>query len=182
MSFKKEQKGLNTNNDKIIEFTLIYNRYKKRLYNYLLKLSGDEMITEDIIQNVFLKLYDNYSMKSKNPESINYWLFKSARNEYYNYYNKNKRKTTIDTLLENDKTEKYEIENALELKELKKLIMRELDNMDFEQREIYLLKEYGGLNYKEISETMDIEVGLVKSRLYKVRQKLIDKISKIIKQ
>ncbi|MCB0744909.1 MAG: RNA polymerase subunit sigma, partial [Ignavibacteriae bacterium] len=52
--------------------------------------------------------------------------------------------------------------------------------MNYEQKEVYLLKEYGGLSYKEISETLVIDVDLVKSRLYKVRQKLINKISKMV--
>ena len=59
-------------------------------------------------------------------------------------------------------------------------IISELNKMEIEQKEVYLLKEYGGLNYKEIAKTLEIEVNLVKSRLYNVRQKLIDKISKLV--
>jgi len=137
------------------------------------------MVAEDITQSVFLKLYENFeSLKDKN--SANYWIFRAARNEYFNFYNREKRKSVISENSISTTQDEYELENFLELKEMKKLVMAELNKIEFEQREVYLLKEYGGLSYKEISETLDIEVNLVKSRLYKVRQKLIDKISKLI--
>ena len=137
------------------------------------------MTAEDITQSVFLKLYENFENLQK-KESANYWIFRTARNEYYNYYRKEKRKSNInDDLITNQKDE-FELESYIELQEMKKIILSELDKMEIEQKEVYLLKEYGGLSYKEISETLEVEVNLVKSRLYKVRQKLINRISKLL--
>lgn len=137
------------------------------------------MTAEDIVQTVFLKFYENFE-KLKKLESVNFWIFKSARNEFYNYYNRNKNKSNLEeNLIENHKDD-FELERFVELREMKKMIFNELNKMEYEQKEVYLLKEYGGLSYKEISETMNIDIDLVKSRLYKVRQKLIGKISKII--
>jgi RNA polymerase sigma factor (sigma-70 family) len=51
-------------------------------------------------------------------------------------------------------------------------------NEDFS--EVFILKEYSGLSYKEIASLLEIDEDLVKSRLYKARQKLINKISKIL--
>ena len=100
------------------------------------------------------------------------------------------RKSLVDTETETAATEdeqdtqhvedEFELESYVEMKEMKKIILGELDKMNYEQKEVYLLKEYGGLSYKEISETLVIDVDLVKSRLYKVRQKLINKISKMV--
>ena len=137
------------------------------------------MIAEDIVQSVFLKFYENFE-NIKNLESANFWLFRTARNEYYNYYRKNKHKTEIDENLLKNRKDEYELETYIEIKEMKTLILNELNKMDEDQKEVYLLKEYGGLSYKEISETLAIDVKLVKSRLYKVRQKLINKISKMV--
>ena len=170
---------MNTETDKIVQFTILYNRYKKKLYNFLLKLSGDDMIAEDIVQSVFLKFYENLE-SLRNLESANFWLFRSARNEYYTYYNRNKRKKDLDETFIANKKDEFELETFLELKEIKKIVLLELNKMEDEQKEVYLLKEYGGLSYKEIAETMNIDVDLVKSRLYKVRQKLINKISKLV--
>lgn len=137
------------------------------------------MVAEDITQSVFLKLFEKFG-ELKNTESSNYWLFRSARNEFYNYYKKNKKSAELsESIIVNEKDE-FELENYVEMKELKSIILNELSEMAYEQKEVYLLKEYGGLSYKEISKTLEIDINLVKSRLYKVRQKLIDKISKLV--
>ncbi len=137
------------------------------------------MTAEDITQSTFLKLYENFeSLQIK--ESVNYWIFRTARNEYYNYYKREKRKSEINENLISTKQDEFELESYIELKEMKKIVLSELDKMEREQKEVYLLKEYGGLSYKEISETLEVDVNLVKSRLYKVRQKLINRISKLV--
>lgn len=170
--------------NKIIEFTLIYNRYKSGLYNYVLKMIKNKMITDDIIQNVFLKLFENLS-SIKNKNSVRFWLFTTARNEVYTYFRKRKIDTTKfinEDLSEVEKKSNENIEYQFELKEMKNLILSELENISIEQKEIFLLKEYGGLSYKEIAVISNIDEDLVKSRLYKTRQKLINKLSKIIGQ
>jgi RNA polymerase sigma factor (sigma-70 family) len=84
---------------------------------------------------------------------------------------------------DSDKLEIYSeinLEDQYEELEIKELVMKELNSMPVEQREVFLLKEYGGFNYKEIAEMMGISLELVKSRLHKTREKLIKRMSKII--
>lgn len=164
----------------IVQFTIAYNRYKNGVYNYVLKMVGNKMVCDDLIQNIFLKLFEN--LKSiKNKESIKYWIYTTARNEVYTYFRKKKIDTTkfvTDDISEVDKSSNESIEYQFELKEMKNIILKELENISVEQKEIFLLKEYGGLSYKEIAVISKIDENLVKSRLYKTRQKLIERISK----
>ena len=167
----------------IVQFTIAYNRYKLGVYNYVLKMVGNKMVCDDLIQNVFMKLFEN--LKSiKNRESIKFWLYTTARNEVYTYFRRKKidvSRFTSDDLSDVEKSSNENIEYQFELKEIKNLIIKELENISIEQKEIFLLKEYGGLSYKEIAVISNIDENLVKSRLYKTRQKLISRISKIIK-
>ena len=130
------------------------------------------MVAEDITQNVFLKLYENFD-QLRDKESANFWIFRSARN-------KNKRNVELSEPLISTEKDKFELESYIELKEIKSIVLSELNKMAYDQKEVYLLKEYGGLSYKEIAETLEIDENLVKSRLYKIRQKLINKISKLV--
>ena len=66
------------------------------------------------------------------------------------------------------------------MKELKSIILNQLNTFPPEQREVYLLKEYGELSYREIAKATNSKVELVKSRLYKTRQKLMKQIFKIL--
>lgn len=143
----------------------------------------DKMVCEDIVQNVFLKFYENLN-KIENKNSYEFWLFKTARNEVYYFFRK--KKVKVDQFYVED-TDEIEIESnqnlneEIEMKEVKDILKNKLDELPVNQKEIFVLKEYGKLSYKEISKIMEIDEELVKSRLYKTRQKLIKTMSKILK-
>jgi len=166
----------------IIDFTLTYNLFKRQLLNYTYKMINDKLTSEDIIQNVFLKLFERIAT-IRNPESIQYWLFTTVRNEIFSYYRSKKIKIDqfyVDNSNDIDIPSEELIYEKTETLELKELIMNELNKMPFEQREVFLLKEYGELSYKEISQIMNINEELVKSRLFNTRQRLVKKLSKIL--
>ena len=140
------------------------------------------MRADDIVQDVFIKLFENLN-NIHNKQSIQFWLFKTARNEMMAFLRNTKNKKFITEAVDIDD---FEIENKtsladeIENTELKKLILDELEVMNKDFSEIFILKEYSGLSYKEIASLLEIDEELVKSRLYKARQKLINKISKLV--
>lgn len=143
---------------------------------------NDKMRADDIVQDVFIKLFENLN-NIHNKQSIQFWLFKTARNEMMGFLRNTKNKKFITEAVD---IEDFEIENKtsladeIENTELKKLILNELEIMNEDFSEVFILKEYSGLSYKEIASLLDIDEELVKSRLYKARQKLINRISKVI--
>lgn len=140
------------------------------------------MQADDIVQDVFIKLFENLD-NIHNKQSIQFWLFKTARNQMMGFLRSTKTKKLISETADIDEVEissDTSLEEEIENKELNKLILNELENMNEDFREVFVLKEYSGLSYKEIASLMDIDEDLVKSRLYKARQKLINKISKLV--
>ena len=137
------------------------------------------MLTEDIVQNVFIKFYENMS-NIREKEFVASWIYTTARNEIFDHFRRRSRKPEE---IINEEYE-YPVKNNMEIEfenlELRKIIMNELDLLPHEQKEVYLLREYSGLSYKEIADIQKIDEELVKSRLFKTRQKLIKRISKII--
>jgi len=173
---------LTNSTENIVEFTLIFNRIKKKLYNYILKMTEDIMLTEDIVQDVFLKLYQNID-NIRCKDNINFWLFTTARNEVYGFFRRKRIRIDQFNVEDADEIEieaEENIEDEFEKKEVKELVQMVLNKLAIEQREVFILKEYGGLKYTEISDVLGIDEKLVKSRLNKVRNKLINKISKLI--
>lgn len=162
----------------IIEFTIIYNRHKKKLYNYLLKLVSDTMLAEDILQTVFLKFYQNLpGMKNKSGAEL--WLFRTARNEAFTHF-RSRKVQNREVLPDDDDfdiSDKALFESEMELKEVGELISEELEKMTYENREVFILKEFNGFSYSEIASILGMDEQSVKSRLFKVRRKIIDKIS-----
>lgn len=141
---------------------------------------NEKFIAEDITHNVFLKLYENIGIIRKS-QSIPSWLFVTARNEVFSFLRKKQIKK------EDYLKEEFEIkseENLLhdiEEVELKEFINNEVDELPDELKEVFLLREYSELSYREISVVLNIEESVVKGRLFRARQKLIDKISKHVR-
>lgn len=143
---------------------------------------GDKMRADDIVQDVFVKLFENLN-NIHNKQSIQFWLFKTTRNEIVGFLRSNKNKMLITQSVDLEEVEIIEpglLSEDIENKETNKLILDELDKMNEDFKEVFVLKEYSGLSYKEIASLLNIDEDLVKSRLYKARQKLINKISKLV--
>jgi RNA polymerase sigma-70 factor (ECF subfamily) len=60
-------------------------------------------------------------------------------------------------------------------------VRKALGRLEDRQREVILLKEYGGLKFQEIAETLDIPLSTVKSRMYIGLENLRHEIRKIIR-
>lgn len=170
-------------NNENITFTIFYNKFKGRLFNYVLKMTGNKMVTEDIIQSLFMKFFENISL-IRNVESIPFWLFKTARNEVFIHFRTVKRNfhsIDIDDSDEFDIESDEHLDEIYESKEVALLLQKELELLHPEHKEIFLLREYGNLSYKEIAELLKVDENIVKSRLFKIRRKLINKLSKLLK-
>ena len=143
---------------------------------------NDPMRAEDIVQDVFVKLFENLD-NIYNKQSVQFWLFTTARNEIFSFYRNTKNKKFITNVLDLEGIEIEEtksLSDEIEQRELNKLILSELDSMNEDFREVFILREYSGLSYKEIASLLKIDEELVKSRLYKARQKLINRVSKFV--
>ena len=144
---------------------------------------GDIVVCDDILQQTFLKLYENIDL-IRNKSVIKTWLFTTARNEIFTQFRK--KKLRRDHFLDKDTEEINILDEQLvknyEKKELRELVMIELDDLPEEQKEVFLIKEYGGLSYKEIAVALEIDENLVRSRLFKTRQKLIKRLSKVLER
>ncbi len=67
-------------------------------------------------------------------------------------------------------------DRVLERKELGEILQEAVATLPFEQRTIILLKEIEGLSYEEISRTLNVAIGTVKSRLARARKVLRERL------
>lgn len=163
----------------ILDFTLYYNRYKKKLFNYTLRMTGNRMATEDILQITFMRFFQNMG-NIKHGVAIEFWLFKVVRNEIYTWL-RSKKKLSENYLSDDISEINLEADETADAQllegERKEIVLKAINSLSSEQKEVILLKEFSGLSYDEISEVCGIDTHLVKSRLYSARQKLIAQLS-----
>src|ERR1700722_20878907 len=65
-------------------FNLLVSRWEKRVFNYLLRLTGNPDDSLDLSQDVFLKAYQNIR-KLDDTARFGPWLFRIAHNETYSH-------------------------------------------------------------------------------------------------
>ena len=164
------------------DFLLAYTKLRQPVYNYVLKMIRDKQQCEDIVQNTFLKLFSNMHV-IRQKERIPQWVFRSARNDVYQYYRT--KRTHVDQFNVADVDEIHETspenpESQFELLNIKEVVNKELDKLPIEQKDVFLLREYDCLSYREIAELLETEEELVKSRLHKARKKLIARLKNLI--
>jgi len=69
---------------------------------------------------------------------------------------------------------------ALEQSELEAALRRAIAELPDERRIVVVLRDIEGLSYEEIAETLDIELGTVRSRLHRARMDLKDKMERFL--
>jgi RNA polymerase sigma-70 factor, ECF subfamily len=147
-------------------FNLLVSRWEKRLYNYLLRITGNREDALDLTQDVFLKAYQNLR-KLDDPGRFAPWLYRIAHNEAYSLFRR-RRPETEAAELESDVAQAeatasgspaFPIELTLAVKSA-------LQKLSPDQREAVVLKIYHGFKFEEISEILACPVSTVKSRLY----------------
>ena len=153
---------------------------QSKVYNLALRMMGNPSDAEDAAQEAFVKAWN--SLKDFRGDSrFSVWLYRLTNNVCIDLLRKQKRQTAISLSQENDDGEEMELmipdgrlspEEEAERKELQEQIRAALANLPDEWRSILVLRELNGLSYEELAETLNLEVGTVKSRLNRARKKL----------
>lgn len=171
-------------NDEITKYTAIYSQFSKAVYNYSLRMTSDRLFSEDLVQTVFLKLYSQWDT-IQNRESIKYWLFTVARNEVYLFFREKKTHLDSFNVLDIDEVEVEDTttpESDFEYEEFRENLMIQLETLGRENKEIFLLREYGVLSYREIAQATGLTEEVVKARLFRIRNKVIKVLKNFYKK
>ena len=160
-------------------FNLLVSRWEKRVYNYLVRITGNREDALDLTQDVFLKAYQNLR-KLDDPARFAPWLYRIAHNEAYSMFRKRKPETDIAEL--EPETTHAEITvggSAVFPMELSLAVASALRRLSAEQREAVVLKIYQGFKFEEMAEILSCPVSTVKSRLYAALELLKDQLAPV---
>ena len=149
----------------------LYNRHHQRLLRYCSRLLKDEQRAKDAVQNVFVKLQTG-QQNIRNSQSLQSWLFAVARNEALADIRLKKNIKADDSIV----WEGNSPEEELLAKERKDVVGIVLQRLSASYREVIILREYERMSYEEIAGITGATVSSVKSRLFKARKALIEKL------
>ena len=161
-------------------YELLVREYEKNVYNLALRMTGNSEDAYDMSQEAFIKAYNSLS-SFRGDSKFSVWLYRIVSNVCLDFLRSRNRRATVSLSVENDEGEEIELDIADEASSPQALLDRSLTRdavrrglqaLPPDHREILLLREIQGLSYEEIADTLDLEVGTVKSRIFRARKKL----------
>ncbi|HDN79419.1 MAG TPA: sigma-70 family RNA polymerase sigma factor [Chloroflexi bacterium] len=155
-------------------------RYQKTAYNVAYRILGDAEAAADAVQDAFLKAFKN--IRRFRGGSFKSWMFRIVTNTCYDVLRARKRRPSssldgMEVELNHTPLGDSGVESPEEYairQELNRLIQEAINSLPPEQRVIIVLSDIEGFDYREISETLGIPLGTVKSRLSRARAKVRD--------
>lgn len=161
-------------------FEQFVTEYEKNVYNIALRMTGNSEDAADMTQEAFIKAF-NSLQSFRGDSKFSVWLYRIATNVCLDFLRSRNRKPTVSLSVEDNEGDDVELDIADESQSPEVLlergitrdsVRRGLDSLTPEYRQILLLREIQGLSYEEIAQSLDLEVGTVKSRIFRARKKL----------
>lgn len=171
--------------DSVAAETLI-RKYQNRIYNAILRICANPDDAAELTQDTFVKVIENID-KFQGRSSFYTWAFRIGVNLTLNYCQRNVKlglKSLDAEDYEDDNEDKGVLKKFLkddnlpdpavvaQNKELCRLVVKALMKLDDTQRAVIVLRDIEGMNYAQIAEVLDIELGTVRSRLSRARTNL----------
>ncbi len=170
-------------------FSELVLKYQDRIYNTCLRICGHPQDAQDLTQDAFIKAFEKLQ-SFRHESAFTTWLFRIAMNLAISHLRGAKRRplqslnesfeashTQADELIRRTGKSKTQSPDETALKtELQQSVVTALYSLDEDHRAVVVLRDIEGFSYDEISHILDIPTGTVKSRLYRGRMMLRDKI------
>ncbi len=153
----------------------------KRIYNFSLKYFADHDQAMEVTQRTFIVVYKKID-RLNDVESFKYWLYKIALNHCREEDRRQKRNGWFSIFRSEEahqiRSNLGNPEHEYQRKEKEEMISEMLKTLPEAQKVLIIMKEFEGLKFREISETLNISENTAKSRLYyglKALKRLIEK-------
>ncbi len=149
-------------------------REKTRLRNFIRKRVADQGDAEDILQEVFYELVEAYRLM-KPIEQVGAWLFRVARNRITDLFRKKKPELLMNESAVTEDGEVLTLEELLpspdagpEAAYARTVLLDELEDaleeLPYEQREVFLAHEIEGRSFKDLAAETGLSVNTLLSR------------------
>ena len=161
-------------------FETLVLEYEKNVYNIALRMTGNSEDAADMTQEAFIKAY-NSLQSFRGDSKFSVWLYRIVSNVCLDFLRSKNRRPTVSLSVEDDDGEDAQLDVAdesqspellLDRKLTRDSVRRGLDSLPPDYRQILLLREIQGLSYDKIAQALSLEVGTVKSRIFRARKRL----------
>ncbi|HEY8085218.1 MAG TPA: RNA polymerase sigma factor RpoE [Methylophilaceae bacterium] len=170
-------------------FALLVEKYQRKLGRLLARMIRDQAEVEDVVQESFIKAYR--ALPNFRGESAFYtWLYRIGINTAKNHLVAMGRRPSLSNDIEVEDAENFEDGNELRTvdtpetelmtKELAQTVKQAIEALPQELKTAISLRELDGLSYEEIAELMQCPIGTVRSRIFRARESVAEKLRPLL--
>jgi RNA polymerase sigma-70 factor (ECF subfamily) len=172
-------------------FELLVIKYQRRIQRLIGRMVRDVDLVEDIAQETFIRAYRALA-QFRGEAQFYTWLYRIAVNTAKKALMDLKRNPTISensfksdnddetSPLENELTSNETPDAVLASKEIAQIINAALEALPEDLRQAITLREIEGLSYEEISTAMSCPIGTVRSRIFRAREAISQKVKPLL--
>ncbi|HMV04556.1 MAG TPA: RNA polymerase sigma factor RpoE [Accumulibacter sp.] len=170
-------------------FEVLFAKYQRKVARLLSRYIRDQSEVEDVSQEAFIKAYR--ALPSFRGESAFYtWLYRISINTAKNYLVAQGRRAPTSTEVDADDAESFDDagqlrdintpESLLQSRQIGETIDAAMAGLPEDLRSAIMLREIEGLSYEEIAEAMNCPIGTVRSRIFRAREVVAEKLRPLL--
>ena len=158
-------------------FAEIYSLHSSSVYAYCLRVMGDADKASDVFQDTFMRFYQS-AERHESLDNVKGYLLTISRNLCLN----EKKRAASQNLPFDEELYNPGMSKQAERDEMMDLIQTALDLLPHDQKEAFVLREYQGLSYKEMTVVLGIKLETAKVRVFRARQKIKEILQPYMKE
>ncbi|MBT8068809.1 MAG: RNA polymerase sigma factor RpoE [Xanthomonadales bacterium] len=169
-------------------FDLLIQKYQHRIISLVSRYVSDSAEAQDVAQEAFIKAYRAIG-RFRGDSAFYTWLYRIGINTAKNWIvAKNRRPPASD--IDAVDAEQYNMssrlketstpENELMREEIETTVYDTIANLPEDLRTAIMLREMDGMSYEEIATTMECPIGTVRSRIFRAREAIDEKLKPLL--
>jgi RNA polymerase sigma factor (sigma-70 family) len=164
---------------------ILINRHKNKVFTYIILIVKNQQLAEDIFQDTFIKVIRSLKDgKYRDNGKFVSWVIRIAHNLTIDHFRKEKQFSTFSNedyeadIFNTRKLADGTIEDILVENQIVHEVKLLIEELPEDQKQVILLRHYGGLSFKEIAEQTGVSINTALGRM---RYALIN-LRKLIEQ
>ncbi len=151
--------------------SVLIDRHRQRIFSYIIVRIQDQDLANDVFQDTFVKVIQTLKKGKYNEEGkfLN-WTMRIAHNLIIDHFRRNKRMPTISPTEEFDifdviSSDELNAEDRIVKNQIEADLIRLIEELPADQREVLKLRHYSELSFKEIAEQTDVSINTALGRM-----------------
>ncbi|TAH40147.1 MAG: RNA polymerase sigma factor RpoE [Gammaproteobacteria bacterium] len=171
-------------------FDLLVRKYQHKIVSVVTRYVSDWSEAQDVAQEAFIRAYR--ALGAFRGDSAFYtWIYKIAINTAKNHLVSRGRRPPIGDIAIEDAVlldgasqlrERATPERELLRQEIEQTVFGTVEDLPEELRTAITLREVDGLSYEEIAEAMNCPIGTVRSRIFRAREAIDEKLRPLLSE